>query len=457
MQRKSRRRSAALRAANNIHAMIFSRANLGTFFTSLAIQSCGMVTGILTARVLGPAARGELATVLLWPVILSNLGLMGCNWALARAVASDPASESNLTASAVVVGLLAALGFCALGYFLLPVVLPPDRAHLVPLARLCLLVIPCDIFNQMLLAVEHGRMRWRRFNLVRGSFYLFYLSLIVLVWAVHKSQVRWFVWAFLAGQFLSVLLRSWAQRSSFAQGRPSLVNGRKLLREGMPYWGATAGNLLTLQIDTILVVSWMSAEAAGLYVVASAFGNALFSMGDALGATSFAVISAEKTAQCREKLLTETFRQAVLIAIGLAALAACAVPVFVRVLFGRNFSPAIAPATGLVLTAALTVSATILNQGLRGAGRPHAGLLSQLLGSGVLVFTAWFFLKPYGLMGMVLAVAAGASTQILVLVVTAARWLQIPPRAFWPFDMSNARGLVRQALPIRWRWMRSPA
>ena len=57
--------------------MIFSKANFGTFSTSLVIQACGAGTGILTARLLGPVARGELATVILWPVILSNLGIDG--------------------------------------------------------------------------------------------------------------------------------------------------------------------------------------------------------------------------------------------------------------------------------------------------------------------------------------------------------------------------------------------
>ncbi|MGH9680079.1 MAG: oligosaccharide flippase family protein, partial [Candidatus Acidiferrales bacterium] len=104
--------------------MIFSRANITTFFTSLAIQSCGMVTGILTARILGPTARGELATVMLWPIILSNLGLLGCNWALARAVASNPEAESNQVCSALALGLAASTAFAAFGYFFLPLVLP---------------------------------------------------------------------------------------------------------------------------------------------------------------------------------------------------------------------------------------------------------------------------------------------------------------------------------------------
>ena len=150
-------------------------------------------------------------------------------------------------------------------------------------------------------------MRWRRFNFVRGSFYLFYLILICLIWSGHEAQVQRFVWAFLASQLLAVLLRLWMQRKSFAKGHPSLAECRRLLRSGLPYWGATAGNLLALQIDTILVVSLMSTEAAGIYAVASAFGNAQFSLGEALGITSFAVLSNEKMSAARRKFSRKHF------------------------------------------------------------------------------------------------------------------------------------------------------
>jgi O-antigen/teichoic acid export membrane protein len=156
--------------------VIFSKANFGTFSTSLIIQVCGAATGILTARLLGPVARGELATVILWPVILSNLGLMGCNWVLAREVAKDPERECDWAAIGVAVGLATAALFLLAGYFLIPLLLPADRRYLRPLARFCLLLIPLDIFNQVLLAIEHGRMRWRRYNLLRFSYFLFYLN-----------------------------------------------------------------------------------------------------------------------------------------------------------------------------------------------------------------------------------------------------------------------------------------
>jgi O-antigen/teichoic acid export membrane protein len=437
--------------------MIFSRANIGTFFISVTIQGCGVVTGILTARLLGPAARGQLATVLLWPVILSNLGLMGCNWTLAREVANDPAGESRHLGGAVAVGLAASSLFYLLGYFLIPFVLPSDRSELLPLARLCLLLIPVDIFNQILLAVEQGRMRWRRYNISRLSFFLFYLILICLIWTARMAQVRWFVGAFLASQMCTALLRLWMQRNLFAGCTLQFAECPRLVRSGLPYFWATAGNLLTLQIDTILVISLMSVEAAGMYAVASAFGNAQASLGDALGITSFAIVSNEKSAGWQAQFLTGTFRQSTLISAGLGLLLACLIPFLVRPLFGTEFSQAIRPAIILSLAASLTTSSAILNQGLRGAGRPYAGLLSQLSGAGVLMVTAALFLQRFGLIGMAWAVALGACTQVLVLVGVAARCLEISPLCFWPFGLKDVRLFCRQVAALRLRTLRLPA
>lgn len=437
--------------------MIFSKANFGTFSTSLLIQACGAATGILTARLLGPVARGELATVILWPMILSNLGLMGCNWVLAREVAKDPEGESDWATVGVAVGLATAALYLLAGYFLLPLLLPADRANLLPIARLCLLLIPLDILNQVLLAVEQGRMRWRRYNFLRLSFFLFYLILIGFIGVTRRSQIFWFVSAFLASQLLAALLRLWIQRRSLAAGKLRLAECRHLLRAGAPYFGATISNLISLQLDTILVVSLFNAEAAGIYAVASAFANGQSCLGEALGITSFAVLSNETNPESQEKIITETFRQSALISCGVGLAVSCMIPFLVVPLFGLRFARAIRPAVVLGLAASVLVSANILNQGLRGAGRPHAGLASQLLGTGVMALAALFFLRPFGLMGMAFAVAMSACAQLLTLIAAAAKWLRISPRQFWPFGLGNVRLFFHQVAGLRLRYSRSPA
>ena len=437
--------------------MIFSKANFGTLSTSLLIQACGAATGIMTARILGPVARGELATVILWPVILSNVGLMGCNWVLAREVAKNPEQECDWAAAGVVLGLGTAAVFLLAGYFLIPLLLPSDRGYLLAVARLCLWLIPLDICNQVLLAVEHGRMRWRRYNLLRLSFSLFYLTLIGLIGVAGRNQVRSFVSAFLASQLLAVLWRLWIQWKSLAAGKLRFERCRHLLQAGTPYFGATISNLISLQLDTILVVSLLNTEAAGIYVVAAALAGGQSSFSDALGITSFAVLSNETNARSQEKIITGTFRQSALVSCGIGLALCCLIPLLVVPLFGFGFSRAIWPAVVLTMAASVVAAANILNQGLRGAGRPHAGLVSQLFGIGVMALLALLFLRRFGILGMAFVVLMSACAQLLVLVAAAAKWLKISPLQFWPFGMENIRLFVQQLAGLRPRYSRSLA
>jgi O-antigen/teichoic acid export membrane protein len=437
--------------------MIFSRANIATYSTSLAIQFCGLITGILTARILGPTARGELATVMLWPIILTNLGLMGCNWSLAREVAADPRNESDWICAGVAVGIAAACLCLAVGYWSIPYLLPSDRRYLGSLARVCLLSIPLGIFNQTLLAIEHGRMRWRRYNAVRASFFVFYVVLICLIAIYGKPQVQWFVWAYLISHALTVIVRLVIQRESFASGKIRGSECFRLLRRGLPYFWATASNLLTLQLDKIIVVSLMSAGAAGIYAVAVTFSSAQSSLGEALGITSFAFLSNAKNIDQQGKILTETFRQATLTATGLGMLLSCLVPFLIGPIFGQEFAQAARPAAILTAAAALTTPSGILIQGLRGAGHAYPGLTSQLLATGILALSAALLLPKFGLIGMAWAVAFSACFQIILLIVAASALLRISPLCFWPFGAKDVREFWRSALAIRIRYSRSPA
>ena len=229
------------------------------------------------------------------------------------------------------------------------------------------------------------------------------------------------------------------------------------MRAGVPYFGATISNLVSLQFDTILVVSLLKTQAAGIYAVAAAFANGQSSLGDALGITSFAVLSNEENRESQEKIITQTFRQSALISCGVGLVLACMIPFLVVPLFGFEFSRAIWPAVVLALAASLAASANILNQGLRGVGHPQAGLASQMLGAGVTGIAAMFFLRKFGLMGMAWAVLLSACAQVLVLVAAAARWLGISTFQFWPFGAGNVRLFLQQVTALRLRYLRSPA
>ena len=437
--------------------MIFSKANFETFFTSLAIQACGVATGILTARLLGPTRRGELAVVILWPTILSNLALLGCNWVIAREVARSPERESDWIVAGIAIGLVSAFVVCLIGYLLVPVLLSADKSYLAPLARLCLWLIPLDVCNQMLLAIEHGRLRWQRFNLLRLSFFLIYLACIVLLAETRLAQVRWFVFAFLGAQGLTLLLRLWVQRRALVSWRVPHGECMRLVRAGVLYFSATLSNLVSLQFDVILVVSLFDTRAAGIYAVASALADGQSALGEALGLTAFGVLSNQENETGRKNIIAGTFRQSALISSAIGVALATLTPFLVAPLFGAQFLLAVQPAIVLALAASIAASANILNQSLRGAGHPHAGLVSQLVGTGILALLAVFVLRRLGLLGVAFAVFLSAAAQLIVLVLAAAHWLQISPRQFWPFGRREFRSIFQQAANLRVRYQRSPA
>src|SRR5690349_13378859 len=59
------------------------RRDLGlTVFAQIGLLAIGALTGLLSARLLGPQGRGELAALTLWPLTLISLTHLGTNSAL---------------------------------------------------------------------------------------------------------------------------------------------------------------------------------------------------------------------------------------------------------------------------------------------------------------------------------------------------------------------------------------
>src|SRR5690349_8489573 len=48
-----------------------------TVLTQVAVIGINVITGVITARLLGPDGRGEFAAITLWPQVLSGLASMG--------------------------------------------------------------------------------------------------------------------------------------------------------------------------------------------------------------------------------------------------------------------------------------------------------------------------------------------------------------------------------------------
>ncbi|MBW1953890.1 MAG: oligosaccharide flippase family protein [Deltaproteobacteria bacterium] len=426
--------------------MRYEKAALLTFLTSMAINLCNVGTGILTARLLLPEGRGELATIILWPAILAGLGLMGTNWSLAREIAAQQEKEANLACTALALSLFLALVTMGAGYFLLPKLLPADKQHLLGLNRLYLLWIPLNFMGLSLIALDQGSLRWRRFNLVRLSVTLPYLIILIGFWLAGISRVFYFVLALLASNFLAVMFRILLFRREIVEGRVSLSLALIILKKGLPFFLASVAAVAAMQMDKALVVCWLSTRDVGLYAVAFTFASAHASLAGALGTVSFAALANEPDRHRQGQFLVRVFRQACWLYLAAGAGVALLAPLAMVPLFGSEFAPAAKPAAILALATSMMALGKILDEGLRGVGKPHPGIAAKFANGGLVALVAFWLIPALGLAGMAAATLAGALAHLLIMLGAGMLIFGLKPTQFWGFRRAELQILCQRFL-----------
>lgn len=350
---------------------------LGTFATSLFIQGCTVLQGILLARLLGPGGRGELAAIILWPNVFAGIGILGVNMAIARFAGQGLTScglVKTATKTALLTGVLSAL-ICGL---LLPFLLPEAKHDLLPAAYLFILFIPLNHLALNLQGVDHGGGNFRWLNATRALLYPVFFSGIILCWWFATDKVFWVVVALLVANGCVVLLRLSVKLKSFRYAGRS-VTSTALFKESYPYVAASIIAILYMQMDKALLVWLLAPEEIGWYVAAFAAAGSVNVLNSALGIVQFSAAAQAVPGHGFAALAKVLRRGGVLSLVGGGLLAAL-LPWLVPLVYGAGFHPAVS--IGLLLLPGLILAGLggIVNQALCGQGHPVAGVISKVLG-----------------------------------------------------------------------------
>ncbi len=137
-----------------------------------------MVTGPLLARMLGPDGRGYLAALILWPIVITQLGNLGIPSALTYSIARDSSASRALARLGLAFALPQALLLIVFQALWLLLILHGDP-HAVRVAGwLTLALVPAMLAQQYGLGLLQGHLRLRLFNGLR-----------LLPWALYAVGV----------------------------------------------------------------------------------------------------------------------------------------------------------------------------------------------------------------------------------------------------------------------------
>lgn len=389
--------------------------------TGFAIQSALVVTGPLLARMLGPSGRGYLAALILWPLVITQLGNLGIPSALTYSVARDPSSSRGLARLGLSFALPQALLLTALQGVWLLLILHGDPAEVRTAGWLTLALVPAMLSQQYGLALLQGHLRLRLFNALRLLPWLLYAIGVAALFVFDDHAIVAIVAALLVAFWASgTTALICGIRCSRGTARPSV--GRRFLASfGLRGLLSSFSAVDVLRPDQVVLALFLSPSALGLYVVGLAFTNLPYFIAKSVGLVTFPwVASRREQADARRtmwSLLWLTTGIAVVIVAAMCAAAQWLVPFF----FGSQFSAAVT-ITYIVLPGTVFLSARrVLSEGLKGRGYPLAGTVGELVSLAWIAVALAIFVPLWGIIGAAIALTSSYVVSMLLLVAIAAR------------------------------------
>jgi antigen flippase len=415
-----------------------------TTIARFLIVGINLCTGIITARGLGSAGRGEMSAIVLWPGFLAYVLTLGLPAAIRYWVRRDPERSAEFLTVSLGAALGTSLIAVVVGVAFIPVWLHNYSGEVVRLAQIMMFTAPEIMIALMLSGMMESLGRFSAANASRYVPTAMTLAILVVLLLAHAMTPFAAALAYTVPPVLAAFWMAWKLRAYITfrlfDPRPAL---RLLGSYGARSYGIDILSTLAAQIDQVLVIALLSASDVGVYVVALSASRVI----NVLHAAVVTVLFPSATGLAKEDVLAMVGRSA-RISTGIAAafsiVLAAAYPVLFPLFYGHAFDAAVGVAQLLTLEALLIGLVVVLTQAFMALGRPGYVTALQALGLAIVLPAMLVLLPRFGLIGAALALLASTTFRLVLILLSFPLVLHVRVPELVPTRDDFAR--VRQAL-----------
>lgn len=365
--------------------------------TNVVNLGFGVGTGVLVARLLGPESRGELAEVQFWAGAIAGIGICSLPSALSFFIArkQDQASMAgNALASAA---LLASLSLLC-GLILVDLVVDAGLRNLQMLYLIFFL--PANFFALTLVAIDHGRQDFTRYNTFRLLPQATYFGGVIVLWQQSTLNIPALLATSWLGTFL-ICMGRWRLVRENGITSPKLREMARLLRTGLEFHATAFAGILFQNADRVICVTYFTHADLGQYAVALTLSGA--GLGIVSSATSivlFPKLAAAHGLVVRRHLIRNALGASCVVALITNACIALIVPILLPHLFGWEYTEAVPIAILLCIAQIPASFVQTAIVALRALDDWRAGPYAQLLALAVFAPAAGAFVPRLGMSGI---------------------------------------------------------
>ncbi|HEX4065522.1 MAG TPA: polysaccharide biosynthesis C-terminal domain-containing protein [Acidobacteriaceae bacterium] len=375
-------------------------------------------TGMITARALHPAGRGELAALGVWPNFLGGLLTFGLPSAFIFWSRSEPDQRVNFLWASIPITIVTGIMALITGVIGIPYWLGQYSPHIVHVAQFYMLnvFLVLIIANARAACEAEGKFLASSVALCIAPI-LTLTGLLVLLFVHRLTPVTAATTYILSGIPACLILLS--RLRGFVQGRPTAIlrATRQLLGYGLRSYGVDICGALSLYADQAVVVHFLDPGAMGIYVVALSLSRVIGVIYQGVATVLF-----PKVVSLPAKELIALTGRAVRISTVMTVLCGLGValvgPGLLSLLYGRDYRGATAILDILILEMIVTGATLVLTRPHMALARP--GFVTILQSSGLaLSLPLLFILVPrWGVLGASYALLAASTLRLVICLVS---------------------------------------
>jgi O-antigen/teichoic acid export membrane protein len=411
---------------NKLFRTKLRRDTTESVITGFAGQAVLIISGILVARLLGAEGRGYLAMLVLFPILLTQIGLCGVPQALTYYVTQRPDSSKALLRNVTPVLLIQCLGLTVLQGLIVMLYTVGKSTDVSQAGYASLIVVPGIIIHEYGLALLQGIGKFRIFNIQRLMPALLYALSIVFVFLSDSSSllVVVIVWSsiyILVG--VSTFLLAWRElvEGSSVDKKINTISIRRILSFGLKGMIGWTEPLESFRLDQLICGLLLTPSALGLYVVAQAFTNLPRFLAQSVGFIAYPAVSTGKEDPfMKHKIRRFTYYTAAVNTVIVIALVIL-MPFLITFLFGQEFQASVTIAQILLVGALFASIRRILVEISRGLGRPEISTYASLSLYPWLIIATPLMINNYAIEGLAISVMLGQMISLIVAIVLSRR------------------------------------
>jgi O-antigen/teichoic acid export membrane protein len=405
--------------------------NIGSTYFSTSVTlvfclGCNLISGILSARLLAPAGRGELAILSYYPALIASILPLGLPMAISLRMSSRKQSARKAaTAGFWVVAGLGVMG-CAIAAFLVPWFLPADKQYLTGAVRLmCLLGLPM-VLNPALYAMERALHLFKWVNGIQLFNSAATIVVLGILWLIHIATPLAIGISLQGLQGVLVILHLWRIERRYLAAPISLAYCGNLFWHGLRFFVPAGAAIAYGLADRAILIRSCSVVEIGWYAIAFSVAYPLSLLAETFAQLGFVEVAS--SAEPKE-LIVHRLQVLRIVIIGSASIVACLIGHVIRLAFGVSFAGAVAPAYILLGAMAFRSHSKALESMLRATDHAWPGTVSNCISLAVLAAGA-ITGQVTGARSLAVVLLIADAIGFAILVASASAILKTPPMRF---------------------------